>query len=580
MESKTGAFPAVSIAQANALMNQPGGQFELETVTIDGLEYRTFKNAPRTLRDTVINARAHGDKESFIYQDERVSYEAFYRAVMTLANIMRDKYGVKKGDRVAICMRNYPQWPVATLAALSCGAMATPLNAWWTGEELQYGLENSGAQLAILCPQIFARVEPHLGELPALKDIIIARADEEPAADNMVSLESLIGGANDWKNLSADVEPPAIEIDADDECMLMYTSGTTGHPKGAVCTNRAFITSMFNSMSCQARGYIRNGEMPPVPQPDDPQRVFLMSIPFFHTTGFTAVMMVNILRGAKMITQYKWNADEALEIIQREKVQVIGGVPTIAWQIVQHPRRDEYDLSSVMTVSYGGAPAAPELVTRAREAFPGTLVGNGWGMTETCATATLNFGMDYVHNPKSAGAAAMTVDLKIVDANGNTLGPNEPGELCARGANVMKRYWQNPEATEKTLQTDGWLHTGDVAKLDEEGFLYLLDRAKDMLIRGGENIYCVEVEDVLMKDKRILDAAIVGVPHQVLGEEVGAVILLEDGAEMTSADVTALVREHLAAFKAPNHVCFVEEPLPRNAAGKVLKGELRKLFIA
>jgi long-chain acyl-CoA synthetase len=302
-------------------------------------------------------------------------------------------------------------------------------------------------------------------------------------------------------------------------------------------------------------------------------------VPFFHVTGCFAVLNPSLASGAKLVMMHKWDVIRAFELIQREKIQLAGGVPTIAWQLIEHPLRANYDLSSLESVSYGGAPSAPELVRKIKETFPKSAPGNGWGMTETCATVTTHGGEDYANRPDSCGPAVPVSDLEIRDAaDGVTvLPPNAVGELWARGPQVVKCYWNKPEATAQTF-VDGWVRTGDLARVDEEGFCFIIDRAKDMLIRGGENIYCIEVENVLYDHPAIMDAALVGIPHRTLGEEPGAVVTLKPGASATEAELRAHVAERLAAFKVPVQVKFWHETLPRNPNGKILKNELKKLF--
>jgi long-chain acyl-CoA synthetase len=305
----------------------------------------------------------------------------------------------------------------------------------------------------------------------------------------------------------------------------------------------------------------------------------LLSVPFFHVTGCMAVLNPVTFGGGKLVLMYKWEPIRAFELIEREKIMAAGGVPTIAWQLIEHPARANYDLSSLESVSYGGAPSAAELVRRLREVFPKSQPGQGWGMTETCATVTSNGAEDYVNRPTSCGPAAAVAALQIRDpADGKTLLPTgELGELWSFGPMNCKGYWNKPEATAQTY-VDGWVRTGDLARLDEEGFCFIIDRAKDMLIRGGENIYCVEVENALYDHPAIMDAAVVAKPHRILGEEPAAVVTLKPGAEATEQELRAHVAERLAAFKVPVEIRFWPETLPRNPNGKILKTELKKLF--
>lgn len=569
-------WPVVSIADANRLIAQPGTPLAVAEGEIDGVRMKYYPEAPPTIRFLVEATQMHGERDFLIYENERATFTSHFRAVSHFARVLTDKFGVQKGDRVAVIMRNYPQWPVAFFAAVSIGAIAAPMNSWWTGEELEYGLKNSGARIAIVDPQIFERIREHLDELPDLEAIIIARESEEERNDPRVfNFEDFVGEPGDWASLD-NVGLPDVALGPDDDATLMYTSGTTGKPKGALATHRAVISNFLNSMSCQARMFVRRGE--PVPEPDpSEQRATLLSIPFFHATGSFAVLIPTLLRGDKIVSMYKWDAGKALPIIENEKITTIGGVPAIAWQVLEHPDRDKYDLSSITVVSYGGAPSAPELVSTIKKRFPEAQPGNGWGMTETSATVTLNIGEDYVNRPDSAGAPPLAVDLKVVDQEGRTLPPGEVGELWCRSPSNCKAYWNRPDATAETFR-DGWVVTGDLARIDEEGFLYLVDRAKDMLIRGGENIYCIEVESALYHHPAVMDAAVVGIPHKVLGEEVGAVVQLKPGKSVTQDELRAHVASQLAAFKVPVEIQFQDEPLPRNANGKILKPELRERF--
>lgn len=570
-------WPAMSIAQANALITAPGSPAEVEEVVIRGIKTKTWKNQPPTLRAVVEAGRAHGERVFLVYEDERVTYEAFYRAVSKFARELQSQ-GLKKGDRVAIIMRNLPEWPVAFYAAASLGAIVTPLNAWWTGPELEYGLTDSGSKFAILDTGSYGRLAEHLPNCPDLQRIYVSREIDEIAHPQVTKLETVIGAANDWIKLPDQPIPPA-DIDTDDDATIFYTSGTTGKPKGALATHRAVNSNIMAGAASGARAFLRRGEAPPAPDPDAPQRSSLISVPFFHATGCFAVLNPSLIGGAKLVMMHKWDVIRAFELIEREKIQSAGGVPTIAWQLIEHPLREKYDLSSLESVAYGGAPSAPELVRKIKETFPKSAAGNGWGMTETCATVTTHGAEDYANRPDSCGPAVPVSELQIRDpADGVTvLPPNTVGELWANGPQIVKGYWNKPEATAQTF-VDGWVRTGDLARVDEEGFCFIIDRAKDMLIRGGENIYCIEVENVLYDHPAVMDAAVVGIVHRTLGEEPGAVVTLKPGASATEAELRAHVAEHLAAFKVPVKVKFWHETLPRNANGKILKNELKKLF--
>ena len=571
-------WPAMSIAAAHSLLTAPGQPFEMETCDIRGIPTRTWKNAPSTLRDVFLAGRTHGDKVFLVHDDERITFEAFARAVLALAAQLTAD-GVAKGDRVAIVMRNIPEWPVAFFAAQLCGAIVTPLNAWWTGAELEYGLVDSGAKLLLVDAERLGRLIEHLPACRDLTRIYVTRSDEESGNPLVRRLEDVIGTPGTWATLPAGMMP-ALAIDPEDDATIFYTSGTTGKPKGALGTHRNIVSNIMASGLSGARTYLRRGEMPPAPDPAAPQKGTLLSVPFFHATGCHAVLSPSLFAGAKLVMMRKWDPEIAMALIERERLTSCGGVPTIAWQIIEHPNRHKYDLSSLESVAYGGAPSAPELVRQIKSQFNNASAGNGWGMTETSATFTHHMGEDYQNRPDSAGPPVPVCDVKITDPADplRELPAGEVGELWGRGPNIVKEYWRKPGPSAETF-VDGWVRTGDLARVDDEGFVFIIDRAKDMLIRGGEIIYCVEVENALYDHPAVMDAAIVARPHHSLGEEPAAVVTLKDGGHATADELRAFVAARLAGFKVPVEVRFWTGPLPRNANGKILKSELKKLFV-
>ena len=571
------AWPALSIDQAHALLTQPGAVFEMEELEIRGVNTRAWKNGPKTFVDLFATARNWAERIFLVYDSDRVSYEAFARASLALAHELQEA-GLKKGDRVAIAMRNLPEWPVCYFAASLCGAVVTPLNAWWTGQELEYGLIDSAAKIAILDSERLQRLAERLPGCPDLERVYVAREHEELARPRLTKLEDVIGRPGDWHSLP-DTPAPDVAIDPEDPANILYTSGTTGAPKGALGTHRNAMSNVLAAAISQARSFIRRGETPPAPDPDGPQKVGLVSIPFFHVTGLCAVLGPSMFAGSRLILMRRWEPELAFATIEKERVTLAGGVPTIAWQLLDHPARAKYDLSSLDTVSYGGAPAAAELVRRLKEAFPKSQPGTGWGMTETSGTFTHHYAEDYQHRPDSCGPAVPVCEMKIVGENGQTLASGDVGELWGKGPNVVIAYWNKPQASAETF-VDGWVKTGDLARIDDEGFCYIVDRAKDMIIRGGENIYSAEVEAALYEHPDVLDAALVPIAHLTLGEEPGAVVTLKAGSTVTEDDLRAHVADRLAAFKTPVRVILSREMLPRNANGKILKTELKKLFVS
>jgi long-chain acyl-CoA synthetase len=567
------AWPAMSLARIEAMLTAPGQRFEMATVDIRGVPTRIWKNAPPNLALLAAFSRSHGGREFVVHEDERVTYDAHFRAVAHLAHAFVAA-GVGKGDRVAFAMRNLPEWTAIFFAAASVGAIAVPLNAWWSAGELAYGIADSGAKLLILDGERYDRFKAELPALTGLNRVFVTRATgvvEAPAE----RFDVLLPPPTDWATLpEIGLPAAAAAIAPDDDVVIFYTSGTTGAPKGALGTHRNMTTNIFSSAYCAARAMLRRGEVPP-PAPEP--KIGLLVIPLFHVTACSASLMGTVASGGTIVLMRRWDAGDALQLIERERVQVTGGVPTIAWQLLEHPDRERHDLSSLEAIQYGGAPAAPELVRRIEAEFAAA-PGSGWGMTETMATVTQHTGEDYLHRPDSCGPPVPVADLKIMSADGDRELPvGEVGELWARGPMVVKGYWNRPEASAETF-VDGWVRTGDLARLDDEGFCFIVDRAKDIVIRGGENIYSNEVENVLYAHPAVTDAALVGVPHRILGEVPAAVVHLCPGFSASETELQAWVARHLAAFKVPVAIRFSDSVLPRNANGKILKGELRALF--
>jgi long-chain acyl-CoA synthetase len=573
-----------SIADVHQQLTAPGTPFEMEEVEVRGVRLRAWKNAPANLRQLLEASRAHGDLEFVVFDAEaaggpadlfdRLTFEEHYRAAAALAHRLIDVYGVQKGDRVTIAMRNYSEWTIAFWAAAAVGAVIVPLNAWWTGAELQYGIEDSGSVLAICDRQRAEAIAPFRAELSALRTVIVAKAGSA-VPEECVSFEEAIGDFAEVTTL------PDVELSPEDDATIFYTSGTTGRPKGALGTQRNICGNLVSLMFVNARAQLRNPAPAPAPPGAAPsgRNTYLLSVPFFHATGCHSVLVANLAAGAKLVIMHKWDAGRALQLIEQERVTTFGGVPAMVWQVLEHPDFATTDLSSVKSIGYGGAPAAPELVRKIDEMFPGRAPSNGYGLTETSSVTTMNNGADYQRKPDSVGPPVPVCDLRLVGPDGDDVGAGEVGELWIKGPNVVAGYWNKPEATAATF-TDGWLKSGDVARIDDEGFVYIVDRAKDMVIRGGENVYCVEVEAALFEHPAVTDAAVIGIPHHVLGEEVGAIVHLTPGTSATEQELREWVGARLAAFKVPVKIWFMDEPLLRNANGKIMKRELKAELLA
>ena len=582
----------LSLAEATAALTAPGQPFEMEEIEIRGVPTRVWKQAPPSLRTVLEMSRSYGDADFLVYEDERVTFERHYRIAATLAHQLRDRFGVEKGDRVAIAMRNLPEWVMTFWAAAVAGAIVVPLNAWWTADELAYGLADSGSVVAVADRERAERIRPRLSELPDLRALVVADehrggslGPEPSAVDGPQAHRSGEGAAElpfdeVLGEVAEDATPPEVDIAPDDAATIFYTSGTTGRPKGAVGTHRNTCSNLMNLYFVNARSQMRYGTgILDSEGTEQVRNCYLLSVPLFHATGCHAVLITSTAFGTKLVMMHHFDPERAIELIERERVTTFGGVPTMVMQILDSPDLGRHDLSSVRSVSYGGAPAPTELVRRITKAFPVGQPGNGYGLTETSSATTMNSGEDYVRKPDSVGPAVPVNDVAIVPEGFDgeepePLPPGAIGELWIKGPNVVRGYWNRPEDTAQVF-THGGLHTGDIAKVDEEGFISIVDRVKDMVIRGGENVYSVVVEDALFEHPAVSDCAVIGVPHPTLGEEVGAVVVLRPGTKVTVDELADHVRQRLAAFNVPTHFWLRSEPLPHNPAGKVLKRELR-----
>jgi len=555
-----------SHAEIEAALTAPGAPFELTPLLLNNVGLRTFKHAPLTLRQ-IFEATIRFDERTYlVYEDERLSY-GDVREKVTLAGSGLRALGVEKGDRVAIAMRNYPEAVIAFWAIVDVGGVAVPMNAWWGSEELHFALNDCGAVAIIADHDRWTRVASG-PTLPSLRYAAVSRG--EPTGAKGTQIES-------WDALLARGEggaPPPVALTAEDDATVFYTSGTTGRPKGALGTHRNICLHVANGAYARARALLRAGEPLPDPAAVPPQKTALLTVPLFHVTGCHSILVSGTAGGNKIVMMHRWDPARALALIEDERVTSFGGVPTVVWQILEAPQLATADVSSVESIGYGGAPAAPELVSRLRAAFPSVQPGTGYGLTESSSAVTVNSGADYVTRPDSVGLPVPCCDLKVVDEHDVEVPPGERGELLIRGPVVFKGYWGRPDATAETITSDGWLRTGDIARIDEAGFVYLLDRAKDMIIRGGENVYCVEIEDVLFSHPDVVDAAVYGVPHRTLGEEVAAAVQLARGAPTSAEALKQHVAGHLAHFKVPAHIRFHETPLPRNPNGKIVKRAL------
>ncbi len=548
--------------QAIATLTAKGGPFEMIEREAHGRTTRAYANTPNSLREALAGARLQGEKTFLVFEDETWSFREVMGQVDEIADVLVNRYEIQPGDRVAIAMRNYPEWIASFAAIVSIGGIAVCMNAWWKKDEMAYGLENSGAKLLIADIERIRTAEPTLAKA-GISAMVVRHDGERPEGVEAMA-DVLRSGAS----------MPDVELGPDMDAMILYTSGTTGFPKGAVSTHHA-VLSALQSFACRALVGAMT-QPPKEPNPHDP--CFILAVPLFHVTGLVPVMLSCFLNGMKLVIMYKWSPERALELVERERVTQFVGVPTMTIDLLESPDFGVRDTSSLSSVGGGGAPAPPELVSRVDKSFERARPGLGYGMTETNAYGPQNSGDDYIRKPRSSGRSVPVLEVQIFDDKMNQLPTGEVGEICFRGPNLIRGYWNNPEATEETI-VGGWLRSGDLGRLDEEGFIFIEDRAKDMVLRGGENIYCAEVEAVIYEFEDVHEAAVFGMPHARLGEEVACAILAKKGREIDIDALKAHLTEKMADFKVPTIIEIATEALPRNAAGKILKRDIREALL-
>jgi len=547
-----------------AELTAPGAPFEVETITVRGQPMRAYKNAPPSVRELWLASAAFAEREYLIYQDERMTYGQAHAQVNAVAAWLTAR-GIKSGDRVAIAMRNYPEWLVIYWACLCLGVAAVGMNAWWVPEEMEYALKDSAPKVVFADAERLTRImeTPDMAGGAALVGV---RADPLPV------------GVIDWRDVVATPGVmPQVDVDPDADACIFYTSGTTGFPKGAQLTHRGCLNNLMSVMfsgQVQALATARATGIAIDPNAPPPIPITVATTPLFHVTANNCLAYPVTATGGKVVLMHKWDPKMALVLIEREKATGMSGVPVMSRELISHPDFDKHDLSSLQSLGGGGAQLPPDLVHKIDASLDLARPNTGYGMTETCGIITAVAADFFVDKPSSAGPAMPCYEYKCVDDAGNTVPPGEVGELWVRGAQVIKGYINRPDATAASI-TDGWLHTGDVARVDEDGFIFIVDRKKEMVIRGGENIYCVEVEASLYRHPAVAEACVFGLPDERLGEEVGAAIVLRPGESLTGAALRAHCAAIMAKHKIPRYIWFLTENLPRNASGKFIKREVK-----
>jgi long-chain acyl-CoA synthetase len=549
---------------ALAQLTGPGAPFEVTAYEIDGISLKGFKHVAKSVADIMAPGRTFGDKLFLQYLEDRYTFSEFFHAADRLALTLQSKYGIKKGDRVAIAMRNCPEWVITFVAIINAGATAVPLNSWGKTEELHQGLTDSEAVLVVCDKERHQFIRAAQSSLPA---IVVEPDKLDDASHAFWSLLERVD-VSDWT--IADIHP-------EDPAILLFTSGTSGKPKGAMFSHFNCCQALMNVELIGATTYMTNTETmtQQLASPTPPKT--LLAVPLFHISGLFSQFIMNLRHGRGIFMMYKWSADEAVKQVKQEKITVLMGASAMLLDLLQHPDFDTVDTSVITNVSAGGGATPEKLHTLYRTKLTAAMPGAGWGLTETGGSGAAFTGAMAAQRPGASGFPSPIVDFKFCDEEGQALPQGQPGEIWVKSAACITHYFSG--ASDSSDFDDGWFKTGDVGYLNEDGLLYICDRVKDMIIRGGENIYPIEIENCLLQFPGCAEVAVVAIESERYGEEPAAVIRLHDSAEQATAEqVKAFCAERLAGFKVPVEVHFAHEPMPRTATEKLIKADIKRAF--
>ncbi len=555
---------ALNYEEAFAAVTGPGQLFEITEGNILGHHMKYFAHTPPSLGDLFGRCRDFGDKEAVVYGSERMTYGTLMDQADRIAHLLSTDLGVEKGDRVAIAMRNLPEWISTYIAVHLIGGVATLINAWWQPNEIAYSLDDSTPKV-IVCDKDRAMRTVDSATERGVKVVVVRDYDREVHGEGVIHFDP-----NDTSLPTDYVRPP---MDHDDDATILYTSGTTGFPKGAVSSQRGVLTAVFANGARASIAMLRN------PEANTPKfpTAFILAIPLFHVTGSVAVMLSALVSGAKIVLMHRWDPTEAARIIEEERITRFVGVPTMSIDLLENEEFLRRDTSSLTHIGGGGSAVPPELIRKIASTPGKGSPGFGYGMTETNSYGPQIEGEEAVARPTSAGKPLPILEVAIFNEYGERQGPNVRGEICFSGPNIIKGYWNNEAATKASF-FGSFLRSGDIGYLDEDGYTYIEDRIKDMVIRGGENVYCAEVEAAIYECEGVHEAAVFGLPDPRLGEEVAAVVYKVAGSDLSAASLEAQLTAKIAKFKVPTKIFIVDEQLPRGATGKILKRDLKELY--
>jgi long-chain acyl-CoA synthetase len=550
-------------------ITSPGAFFELEEVTLDGHAYRAYKHAPATLIDVFQSGRSHGDLVFMVYEGRRYTYNQFFAEVDAFAASLQLDLGIKSGDRVAIAMRNNPEWGISYAACTLIGAIVVPINSWGKTEELVYALTDSGSGVLICDPPRLGLIEDALEELGII--VIVVDAPVEKSCEGRLKrFEDFVGAGRRREYEIAELGPK-------DSCVILYTSGSTGFPKGVLHRHIALCQSLMNMlflgyllMELEGVREYRGGAERETP---------LLTVPLFHATGLLAGFLLPLHMGQKAVMMYKWDTVKALELIQEEKITGLSSVPAVIQDLLRHPQFDDYETSSLMRIGAAGAATPAGLPELIREKCGEPSRSAGWGMTETLAVGSTMSGAVFDLSPDSAGIVSPIVDLRFLDVEGEAGASAAGGEIEIYSVCCTPGYWQKPEANAQTFDDERWMKTGDIGQVDEDGFLHITGRLKEIVIRGGENIYPGEIEQAVYELQQVKENVVFGVPDEAMGEELAMVLYLIEDEPLSEEALRAYLKSRLASYKVPRHIRFSPQPLAQNASGKLHKLKVREAFL-